>query len=291
MIATVAPRCRKAVNAGSWLSEGDRVMTKHANEAAMLAKIATGETIESVDEMTEEYRENLMHLMLMQADSELAGGYGYIPFITKAPTIEEKHTVAGMVEEEIGHGLIMYSLLRDLGIDVDERIRQHDKEFAWRLANPEADIGTTRVGQDLRVNIFYYALETWADFVMFNFCMDRGAGHQLEDVRHSSYGPWRRAIQRIFAEEEDHVAHGELWVRRLAQDATTRKEAEEALDRWYLRTMNIFGRPQSPRNTLYRKLGLKRRDNDEVRQAFAQEVKPIVEACGLNLPEWRPPWA
>ena len=123
-------------------------------EANMLAKIAAGETIESVEEMTAEYKENLIHLMLMQADSELAGGYGYIPFITKAPTIEEKHVVAGMVEEEVGHGYIMYSLLRDLGIDVDERVRQHDREFAWRLTNPEADIGTKRVGQDLRVNIF-----------------------------------------------------------------------------------------------------------------------------------------
>jgi ring-1,2-phenylacetyl-CoA epoxidase subunit PaaA len=259
-------------------------------ETSMLAKIAAGETIESVDEMTEEYKENLIHLMLMQADSELAGGYGYIPFITKAPTIEEKHVVAGMVEEEIGHGYIMYSLLRDLGIDVDERVRQHDREFAWRLANPEADIGTKRVGQDLRVNIFYYPLETWADFVMFNFCMDRGAGHQLEDVRYSSYGPWRRAIRQIFAEEEGHVAHGELWVRRLAENPATKKEAQEALDKWFSRTMNIFGRPHTPNNALYCKLGLKRRDNDEVRQAFVDEVKPIVEACGLQLAAWRPAW-
>lgn len=261
-----------------------------STEATMLAKIANGETLESVEEMTEEYKTNLIHLMLMQADSELAGGYGYVPFITKAPTIEEKHVVAGMVEEEVGHALIMYALLRDLGIDVDERVRQHDREFAWRLANPEADIGTKRVGQDLRVNIFYYPLESWADFVMFNFCMDRGAGHQLEDVRQSSYGPWRRAIQRIFAEEEDHVAHGELWVRRLAADPATRKEAQDALEKWFIRTMNIFGRPHTSNNRLYRKLGLKRRDNEEVRRAFANEVTPLVEACGLTLPAWRPPW-
>jgi ring-1,2-phenylacetyl-CoA epoxidase subunit PaaA len=266
-------------------------MTTYADATTMLAKIAAGETIESVDEMTEEYRTNLIHLMLMQADSELAGGYGYIPFIAKAPTIEEKHAVAAMVEEEIGHGLIMYTLLRDLGVDVDERIRQHDEAFAHRLANPEADIGTKRVGQDLRVNIFYYPLDAWADFIMFNFCMDRGAGHQLEDVRSSSYGPWRRAIEHIFVEEEKHVAHGESWVRRLAEDPATRQEAQQALDKWYVRTMNIFGRPHTPNNALYRKLGLKRRDNDEVRQAFAQEVKPIVEACGLSLPVWRAPWA
>jgi len=259
-------------------------------EQTMLAKIAAGETIESMAQMTEEYQENLIHLMLMQADSELAGGYGYIPFISKAPTVEEKHVVAGMVEEEIGHAHIMYTLLRDLGVDVEARVRHHDQELAWRLANPEADIGTKRIGQDLRVNIFYYPLETWADFVMFNFCMDRGAGHQLEDVRHSSYGPWRRAIQQIFAEEEEHVAHGELWVHRLAEDPAMKQEAQEALERWYVRTLNIFGQPHTAKNALYRKLGLKRRDNDEVRQAFVQEVTPVVHACGLSLPAWRPPW-
>ena len=45
----------------------------------MMAKIETGERLESPDEMTPEYREALVHLMTMQADSELAGGYGYVP--------------------------------------------------------------------------------------------------------------------------------------------------------------------------------------------------------------------
>ena len=43
---------------------------------------------------TPEYQQDLVHLMTMQADSELAGGYGYVPWITKAPGVEEKHVVA-----------------------------------------------------------------------------------------------------------------------------------------------------------------------------------------------------
>ena len=38
--------------------------------------------------------------MTMQADSELAGGYGYVPWITKAPGVEEKHVVAQIVKDE-----------------------------------------------------------------------------------------------------------------------------------------------------------------------------------------------
>ncbi len=143
---------------------------------------------------------------------------------------------------------------------------------------------------DKRVNIFYYPIDRWADFVFFNFCMDRGAGHQLEDVRHCSYGPWVRAIEGIFKEEKMHIRHGELWVQRLTASDATRAEAQDALEKWYVRTMNIFGRPNSPKNRLYQKFRLKTRDNDEVRRTFAAEINTLAAAAGLRVPEWQPVW-
>jgi ring-1,2-phenylacetyl-CoA epoxidase subunit PaaA len=259
-------------------------------EARMMETIRSGGRLESADEMTPEYRELLIHLMTMQADSELAGGYGYVPWITKAPTVEEKHVVAQIVKDEIRHATVMYGLLADLGFDVDSHVRRHDDLFTLRI-EANADLGTRRITTDKRVNIFYYPIETWADFVFFNFCMDRGAGHQLEDVRHCSYGPWARAIEGIFKEEKFHIRHGEYWVKRLAEDPATRDEAQATFNKWYLRTMNIFGRPGSAKNRRYRELRLKVRDNDEVRQAFAQEVKTLCDQFGLSVPEWKPRWS
>jgi ring-1,2-phenylacetyl-CoA epoxidase subunit PaaA len=259
-------------------------------DTAMMAKIQRGVRLESPDEMTPEYREHLVHLMLMQADSELAGGYGYVPWICKAPTVEEKHVVAQIVKDELRHAAVMYGLLADLGVEVDAHVRSHDEIFTMRVA-AGADIGTRRITTDKRVNIFYYPIDTWADFIFFNFCMDRGAGHQLEDVRACSYGPWARAIEGIFKEEKFHIRHGEHWVKKLAEDPATRSEAQATFDKWYVRTMNIFGRPGSPKNQRYRELRLKVRDNDEVRQAFAAEIKALSEALGLNIPEWKPRWA
>ena len=159
-----------------------------------------------------------------------------------------------------------------------------------RIEN-NADIGTKRITEDKRVNIFYYPIDTWADFIFFNFCMDRGAGHQLEDVRTCSYGPWGRAIEGIFKEEKFHIRHGEHWVKRLAGDTATHDEAHTTFARWYVRTMNIFGRPGSKRNAQYRTYRLKLRDNDEVRGAFAAEVKELCDQFGLTVPEWKPVWA
>ena len=257
---------------------------------AMMTKIERGVRLESADEMTPEYRENLVHLLTMQADSELAGGYGYVPWITKAPTVEEKHVVAQIVKDELRHAAVMYGLLGDLGFDVERHVRQHDETFTMRI-DAKADIGTARITTDKRVNIFYYPIDTWADFVFFNFCMDRGAGHQLEDVRGCSYGPWVRAIDGIFKEEKFHIRHGEYWVKKLAEDPATHDEAQTTFAKWYVRTMNIFGRPESTKNQIYRRLKLKLRDNDEVRQAFAAEVKELCQKFGLAVPEWKPRWS
>lgn len=247
-------------------------------------KLRRGGKVTGAAEMSDEYRGQLVHLMQMQADSELAGAFGYVPWIQKAPSIEETLTVAQIVKDEVRHARVLYRLLQELGEDVQGYYESHN--FNLRVA--AQDIGTRRAADDQRVNIFYYPIETWVDFILFNFCMDRGAGHQLEDARNCSYKPWCDVMEGIFKEEAMHMAHGDQWVKRLAADPKTHDETQAALDRWFPRTMNIFGRKGSQRNEAYRRLGLKRRDNDEVRQAFAAEIAAKCQEFGLRVPEWQP---
>jgi len=259
-------------------------LSERQKEERLQEKLAKGEQISSAEEMTEEYRENLVNLMMMQADSELAGAFGYVPWIMKSPSIQETYTVSQIVKDEVRHGHVMYRLLEQLGVDVQKYYEQHN--FSLRV--DKTDIGTERVADDKRVNIFYYPINTWFDFIMFNFCMDRGAGHQLEDSLHCSYKPWADVMEGIFKEEAMHMAHGDWWVKKLAADPETKDEAQEALNTWFPRTMNIFGRPNSPKNQVYRKLGIKKRDNEEVRQAFAAEIRSKCDQFGLKTPEWKP---
>ena len=113
---------------------------------AFAQQIQEGRKIEAHDEMSDEYREALINLMTQQADSELSGAYGYIPWIQKAPTIHEKLLVAQIVKDEINHAYRMFKLLAELGIDVDQRIAQ--LELGLRLSDSAADIGARRVAQE-----------------------------------------------------------------------------------------------------------------------------------------------
>ncbi len=81
-----------------------------------------------------------------------------------------------------------------------------------------------------------------------------------------------------------------MWVEKLAKDPEKHAEVQASINRWFGRTMNIFGRPGTSRNKRYRMFGLKKRDNDEVRKAFYDEVKANCDAWGLTLPEWKPDW-
>lgn len=253
-------------------------------EEKLLEKLSKGIKIDRVDDMTEEYRHHLTNLMMMQADSELAGAFGYVPWIAKSPNIQETLQVAQIVKDEVRHARVMYRLLETLGVDVQTYYDSHN----FNLRVDSADIGTERVADDKRVNIFYYPIEKWSDFIMFNFCMDRGAGHQLEDSLECSYKPWCDGMEGIFKEEAMHMAHGDQWVKKLAADPATRDDIQEAFDRWYPRTMNIFGRAKSPKNAVYRRLGLKKRDNDEVRKAFAADIAQKSREYGLKVPDWKP---
>lgn len=259
---------------------------QNVDEQAFLRRIESGELIEATDAMPDEYRTNLINLMEMQADSELSGAYGYIPWIEKAPTVHEKVLVAQIVKDEVRHAYAIYKCLEELGVDTEKRVK--DMELTFRIDDSDANIGADRKSKDKRVNIFYYPIESWYDFILFNFCMDRGAGHQLEDALESSYGPWQRAIKSIFKEEVMHMNHGDMWMERFGQNPKDKEEAQKALDKWYNRTMNIFGRPGSKRNVLYCKWHLKKRDNDAVRAAYTAEIQEKVNKFGFRMPEWTP---
>jgi ring-1,2-phenylacetyl-CoA epoxidase subunit PaaA len=233
-------------------------------EQTMLEKIQAGQKLESPDEMTEEYREQLLLLMIAQADSELAGAYGYIPWIEGAPTIAEKLAMANIVKDECRHAKAIYDLLAKLGIDVNKLV------FKDKMKN--------------RLKVFYEPIKTWADLVMFNFLMDRAAGHQLHDAAECSWGPWSRTMIEIEKEELMHVAHGETWVRKLAKDPQQKVEVQRALDFWFPKVNKIFGKGGTESNKRFCQLKLKQRDNHEVRMSWYQEIKPLLDSYDLQVP-------
>lgn len=269
-------------------SRNPSALSGEEREKRMWERIQGGEAVESIDEMSDEYYVKLCSLMLRQADSELAAASCRLPWISRAPTMEERLAVADIVRDELRHARAMYRLSADVGIDTGAHIALLDSMSVGR--SWDGVLKRSEGGEEIWGGIFSCPMETWADFVMFQFCFDRGERHQLDDIRRSTYGPWRREIDRIIKEELAHENHGDFWVRKMAFERPARTEIQEALNRWYPRTMNMFGKPEPEENITLRKLGLKYRNEDEVRISFTRELRVKCSECGLKLPAWEPDW-
>ena len=241
------------------------VLESTTTEKLMMEKIQAGVKLETPAEMTDEYRQSLLTLMIAQADSELAGAYGYVPWIEGAPTIAEKLAMSNIIKDECRHAKAIYDLLAKLNVDVNKLV------FEDKMKN--------------RMKVFYEPIKTWADLVMFNFLMDRAAGHQLRDAAECSWGPWSRAMTEIEKEELMHVAHGETWVKKLALDTTQKADIQKALDFWFPKVNKVFGKSGTQTNKRYCQFKLKQRDNHEVRVSWYNETKPLLESYGLKVPD------
>jgi ring-1,2-phenylacetyl-CoA epoxidase subunit PaaA len=247
-------------------------------------EIKAGKTFDREDEMPEIYKKALMNLLWMQGDSEYSGALGYMPWIEKAPTLQEKVLVAQIVKDEMRHANVVYKLLSDLGHDTLSHIE--NSELQYKLEEDKVNIGFKRIKNDKRVNIFYYDIKYWTDFILFNFLMDRAAGHQLDDTLDSSYLPWRKSMDGIMKEEKMHLAHGDKWIKILSEKPDDKTFLQERLDLWWPRVMNVFGNSQGVSNDLYVRLGLKRRTNGEIRETFVNEIHEKCNEVGLVVPNY-----
>jgi len=250
----------------------------------LFEEIKDGRTFDKGDEMPEIYRKHLMNLLWMQGDSEYAGALGYMPWIEKAPDVKEKVLVAQIVKDEMRHAQVIYRMLTQLGEDIESHIES--KDLGYKLEEDEINIGFNRVKDDARVNIFYYDIKHWTDFILFNFLMDRAAGHQLEDTLHSSYLPWKKGIEGIYKEEVMHLTHGDIWVKKLSADPESKAFLQKRLNLWWPRVMNVFGKTIGGANDIYVRLGLKKRTNKEVRDVFVAEIQEMCDKHGLTIPHW-----
>ncbi|MCO4793529.1 MAG: phenylacetate-CoA oxygenase subunit PaaI [Bacteriovoracaceae bacterium] len=254
------------------------------DEQKLFEEIKNGKTFGKDDTLPPLFRKKLLNLLWMQGDSEYSGALGYAPWIEKAPTFKEKVIVAQIVKDEMRHASVVFKLLRDLGENPERHVEE--SKLSYKLEEDEINIGFTRAKSDFRVNIFYYQIKYWEDFVLFNFLMDRAAGHQLEDTLESSYTPWKEAIGGIYKEEIMHIAHGDKWIKKLASDPEKKDFLQERLNLWWPRVMNVFGNSKGRANDIYVRLGLKKRSNAEIREIFRKEILDMAESWGLKIPEY-----
>ena len=246
-------------------------MTKKSKqELRFEALVSKEERIEPRDWMPEKYRKTLIRQMSQHAHSEVIGMQPEGNWITRAPTLRRKLVLIAKVQDEGGHGLYLYSAAETLGITREEMIE------------------ALHSGKAKYASIFNYPSLTWADVGAIGWLVDGAAIVNQISLQRTSYGPYSRAMVKICKEESFHQRQGYESLMILAQGTPEQKAmAQDALDRWWWPSLMMFGPhdSESAHSAQSMKWKIKRKSNDDLRQAFVDQSVPQAQYLGLKIPD------
>lgn len=211
----------------------------------------------------EEFRDLLLNIIKIHVVSEEVGADSFEASILRAPDPVFKMRMAKTVMEEYGHHLRFKQLLDELDLDWEELTKDKDA-----------------------LSTFDVPIETWADQVVFLALIDRAAAHQFRHFVKSPYAPFRKACQDTLNEEYGHVGLGMDGVKDLLKTPEGRAEVEAVLAKWLKVGLASFGSNNSKTNERYRHWGIKADTNENMRDAYYEQVQGfITRDWGIDIPE------
>ncbi len=251
-------------------SAGQQVADDPALLEEFEARIDRGEKIEPNDWMPFEYRRQLIRLIEQHAHSEIMGTLPEGAWITRAPGFKRKLALIAKVQDEMGHGQLLYMAAETLG------------------KSREQMINDMLSGKSKYSNVFNYPSVSWADVTVIGFLIDAAAiVNQITNSK-GSYGPYCRALERICFEESFHLKQGHEALVYLATGTDIqRSQLQDALNRWYRPILHFFGPPdkESQHSSKLMRWKVKMASNDDMRNQFLSQYVPKIYELGLTFPD------
>ena len=159
--------------------------------------------MESVTEMSDEYKRELRHIVTVSGDTELLSAPAYYYAARKAPSVNAMISAMAIIQDELSHAHIAYCILEDLGVSREWLMYEREPhEFRYPYA-------------------FDVPLDSWVELCVANAFYDQAGFCLLSDVHdNTSYGPWKRGLVKVGKEENFHLLHGRRWMKRTMKTST-----------------------------------------------------------------------
>jgi ring-1,2-phenylacetyl-CoA epoxidase subunit PaaA len=240
--------------------------------------LAQGGVLSNPTNVPPRYRAELMKLMTSFVDSELAGAAGFADIINQGPGISERIAAARIVLEKTDHAGRVLRVMESFGVDSDRYANHHP----WTERLPrDADIGATRGDHDMRLAVFNYPLDGWADAVVMNLLMGLAVAVQMADFQTLSYQPLAEAFRAIAPVEARHAELAEEGLTRLMNEG--RGDAILAsVAYWWPRVSVSFGQENSPRFDMLNAMGLRHVSGAEMRSQWEASAMAALDRVGIQ---------
>ncbi|WP_262027358.1 Phenylacetic acid catabolic protein [Microvirga sp. Mcv34] len=251
------------------------------DEEDLVTFIAGGGRLSAPGNVTPRYRGELMRLMAIFIDSEMAGASGFADCINLAPGLKERIIATRIVFDKFNHARQVLGLMEQFGANTAQYVGAHP--WASRL-DRSVDLGTRRMDGDMRLNVFHYPINGWVDAVVMNCLMGQATVVQLDELTRGSYQPLADALAEILPAERRHAELGQQGLRDALERGHDRTDAQASVNYWYPRVADTFGSSTSDHFTQHRRYGLRRKGREELTAEWQRLVHPMLSRFGLAVP-------
>ena len=101
----------------------------------------------------------------------------------------------------------------------------------------------------------------------------------------STYEPLARVSDQLEKDEYFHANAGLRYLKQIARDPEAKAEAQELLHKWWPAALDMFGKSKSSNSDTYVRWGIKGKTNDALRRQYIEDVVPLVEELGFEVPD------
>jgi 1,2-phenylacetyl-CoA epoxidase catalytic subunit len=216
----------------------------------------------------------LVNLILVLADNKYLLGRRLSEWCPGGPSLESAVAAAALAQEELGHARALYPMLEEMPLTEAPVPLQRGNERARKYAVSALDA----------------PLPTWSHVVAALILIDPALTVMFNALSECRFEDLRKRAARIPGEEAFHRKYADGRVRDLARTAGGRAELQARIDELLPEMLCWFG-PDGERGVEELKAeGLLAKSSQELRAAYLDDIRPVLEAAGIELKTGDLPW-
>ncbi|ASK61953.1 phenylacetate-CoA oxygenase subunit PaaI [Virgibacillus phasianinus] len=154
------------------------------------------------------YLKALTELLYQLADDDFITSFRGSEWLGLAPHIEEDVAYSSITQNTMGHAVLFYDLLEELGAGKAD-VLAHERPPKERRNGIYLE---KKNGEGSYLEEPYY---DWALTVVRNYLYETFKKTKLEAVATSSYQPLAMVAQKVLMEQTYHLAHWKMWLKQL----------------------------------------------------------------------------
>jgi len=228
-------------------------------------------SFDELSDLTGLTREAVVDLLYRMGDDELIIGHRNSEWTGLAPILEEDIAFSSMAQDEMGHALVYYNMLHELGESDPDTLGFARKARQFRCAS----LVSMPNNKD------------WALCLMRQFLYDAAETIRLTALTASTLVPLAQLTTKLLSEEKYHLLHGRSWVLRLGSaSGESNERMQSALHTTYPHALGLF-EPTDADEPLAQ-AGICPHE-EELQREWESAIAPVLRDASLPQPETAEP--